>query len=575
MSIWDDDDGPDGSQFIDDFGTDTEQAPELEAGKFSSVPMGRKLAREALAGDVIYVTNLGWHKWDGTRWQPVPDDTIMALAVDWVEEELIALIRSGAEVDGKVVKAMLRYREVGNMRQLLAGARTEPDIIVAAAELDSHEGLLNCANGVLALTTGELGPHDPALLLTKTTGIKYLPDAAHDDWDKALEALPDDETATWLQTYLGAAATGERDRGGPILFQQGDGANGKTTVQGGVMHAFGEYAVQVPDKLLAGHGNEHDTLWMTLQGARLACIEELPEGHQLPVARIKKLADTPSITGRHIGRDYVTFPATHSLMVNTNYRPRVTETDHGTWRRLTMVEYAKTFDGASKDATLKRRLRQVAQAQAVLAWIVEGARLWYANGRTTAEPSAPMAAATDDWRSESDPLAVFLDERVQFTGNDDDRIPTTDLLESFNAWLPYGTRPWSSSLFGSRLRSHPRVKDAGARVDRGLRNRKPTGLTRAVRAGSAHPAQGGVGGSHENYSVQKLYNPPARPAHPHKSEPSATSATPATSATSATSDPLTIPVSDGGITCLCGAPIHRDRVAYGYDLCRDCERTPA
>lgn len=40
-------------------------------------------------------------------------------------------------------------------------------------------------------------------------------------------------------------------------------------------------------------------------------------------------------------------------------------------------------------------------------------------------------------------------------------------------------------------------------------------------------------------------------------------------------EPLTIPFTDGGITCLCGAPISRDRVAYGKDLCPDCERISA
>ena len=72
---------------------------------------------------------------------------------------------------------------------------------------------------------------------------------------------------------------------------------------------------------------------------------------------------------------------------------------------------------------------------------------------------------------------------------------------------------------------------------------------------------------------------------PAQPEPSATSATPQhseapgnppdTSATSATSEPLTIPVEPSGLTCRCGAPISRDRVAYGKDVCPACERVPA
>lgn len=499
--------------------TSSETGPaELEKGKFSSVPMGRKLARERLAGNVMYVTNVGWHMWDGTRWESVHEDRIMAIAADWAEDEFVSLVRSrNQDVDDKVMRAVLKYREVGNVRQLLAGARTEPNILVDACDLDAHEALLNCANGVLDLRTGHLGPHDPTLRLTKTTGIAYVPDATHDDWGiKALAALPDTDTVAYLQRYLGAAATGERDRGGPILFQQGDGANGKTTVMETVMHALGEYAVQLPDKLLGGQGNEHDTQWMTLQGARLACVEELPEGHQLPVAKIKKLADTSTITGRLIGRDYVTFPATHSLIVNTNYRPRVTETDHGTWRRNVMIEYGHTFSGPTKDNTLKRRLRQRAQAEAVLAWIAEGARAWYANDRDLGALPDAVAQSTAEWRADSDPLAVFITEALTFTSDDTDRITTAELLERFNQSLPFGTKPWSSTLFSSRLRAHHIIKEAGAKVDRGHRGRERTGLTRVVWNQGAQGAQGHFRGFELTKSREKLRVNPVHPVHPNE-----------------------------------------------------------
>ena len=129
---------------------------------------------------------------------------------------------------------------------------------------------------------------------------------------------------------------------------------------GAIRHAVGDYGVLLPDKLLAGRGDEHETIWMPLRGARFAYMEELPEDHVLPVARIKKLADTPEMSGRLIGKDHVTWAATHTIVISTNYLPVVKETDHGTWRRLAMVNYPFTFTGDAKDATLKKRLKNAA-----------------------------------------------------------------------------------------------------------------------------------------------------------------------------------------------------------------------
>ena len=56
------------------------------------------------------------------------------------------------------------------------------------------------------------------------------------------------------------------------------------------------------------------------------------------------------MTARLIRHDNVTWEATHSLFLTTNYLPRIDETDHGTWRRLAMVRFPYRF-GAAVDAT--------------------------------------------------------------------------------------------------------------------------------------------------------------------------------------------------------------------------------
>lgn len=447
-------------------------------GQLRSQPLGERLGQEHLRGRFIYAREIGWHCWDGTRWRRCHDDDVIREAHHFV----VALVKQlvDDQADDATISTVLKYREVGNLAQLVRAARTVPDLAVTADQLDACPGLLNCANGTVDLRTGRLLPHDPKRLITKTTGVTYTPGARHGDWDQALTALPDEAVRRWLQEHLGSATTGETDRDAPVTFHKGLGENGKSTVIGAVVSATGEYAVLVPDKLLSGGDNGHETVWMPLRGARLAYLEELPEDHVLPVARIKKLASTPQITAREIGKNNVTWDATHVLIVATNYFPRVNETDHGTWRRLAMIDYPVKFTGPAKDPQLKARLRTgQAQREAVLGWLVEGARRWYAAGGDHGGLPESVRHTTAEWRQEGDELGKFLLDRVEPTGQRHHRITTKDLLEQFNAVLETNrNRPWSSTLLGQRLRSHYFVtENPQVTYDRGERGRQATGLT--------------------------------------------------------------------------------------------------
>src|SRR4029434_10447636 len=100
--------------------------------------------------------------------------------------------------------------------------------------------------------------------------------------------------------------------------------------------------------------------------------------------------------------------ASHSLFITTNYIPVVNETDHGTWRRLALLVfpfvYRKTGhalvspDDRRGDPGMKERLKHGRDGQhdAIVTWIVNGARQWHKSGF----PQLPQSVALDtrDWR---------------------------------------------------------------------------------------------------------------------------------------------------------------------------------
>src|SRR5690606_27922514 len=108
---------------------------------------------------------------------------------------------------------------------------------------------------------------------------------------------------------------------------------------------------------------------------------------RLDIQRLKRVVGSTRITARYIRENSVEFELTHSLFITTNYRPVVTQTDHGTWRRLALVRFPYTFTGTTSDHGLRARVQRDQDVHAAaLAWIVEGAKRWFAAGQITPPP---------------------------------------------------------------------------------------------------------------------------------------------------------------------------------------------
>jgi phage/plasmid-associated DNA primase len=122
--------------------------------------------------------------------------------------------------------------------------------------------------------------------------VDYMPGAAHEDWQQALTALPDD-AADWLQLRWGQGLTGHPAPDDVLVVLKGSGENGKTTLVDSIREAVGpDYAVALPDRVLLARSGDHPTELMTLRGARLAFMEEFPELGHLNVNRLKDLHGT-------------------------------------------------------------------------------------------------------------------------------------------------------------------------------------------------------------------------------------------------------------------------------------------
>ncbi len=440
---------------------------------FSDAVLTDTVVNEALDGRFRWAKGLGWMQWNGRTWDEASDATVLEAIRQWALEQFNLVLEEQrrdanrdlrTQIDGW--RSALSSAKLSNLMKLARGP-----LECSATDFDADPDLLNCPNGIVDLRTGILTPHDPDALMTKIAGADFVKDARHPDWDKALQALPDD-VVEWFQLRIGQALTGHMTSDDLVVVCQGGGANGKSTVYDGLALAAGKYHVQVSDRTMLGAASDnHPTEIMDLMGARYAVLEETPEARRLDTNRLKKLAGTREVTGRRIRQDPVTFEATHSLFINSNYRPVVDETDHGTWRRLALLRWPFTFRRRAEDlrgemdrlgdATLRDRVKMNPQAlEAALAWAAAGARRWYELERIMPVLPERVEADTLVWRKESDLVLAFLDERVVF--DLDACIVGADLKAEFNTWIKdKGQREWGDKTFIARFGGHDLLSQNG------------------------------------------------------------------------------------------------------------------
>jgi putative DNA primase/helicase len=89
----------------------------------------------------------------------------------------------------------------------------------------------------------------------------------------------------------------------------------------------------------------------------------------------------------------IEFDETHKLWMDANHRPTVRGSDNAIWNRLHLIPFNVTIPKTDQDRGLPEKLK--AEAEAILAWAVYGARRWFKDGLGKPEE---VAEAVSGWR---------------------------------------------------------------------------------------------------------------------------------------------------------------------------------
>lgn len=392
----------------------------------------------------------GFLVWDGVRWAPDTmrrvDHMTRDVARDVVDYalDLETRMRSAAQATGgkptpSQQAALNALREeaktwrkwakdsemVGHLKASLTMARA--DVAIAQDALDADPWSLNTRTGIVDLRSGTAREHAREDLHTKVTGAG-IGESACPTWMAFLTRIMggDADMVAFIQRVVGYCLTGST-REQCLFILYGNGSNGKSTFLDTVRSVFGDYAQHsraetfMRDRKSGGIPNDV----AALRGARLVTSSEPEQGAQLDESLIKEMTGDAAISARFMRQEFFTFTPTFKVLLATNHRPVIRGTDHGIWRRIRLVPFLETIRDEEKDRDLGKKLE--AEADAILAWAIEGARLWAEHGLQ--EPAA-VREATEDYRADMDVLADFVSEKCALHGV----VTNTELYKAFSEW---------------------------------------------------------------------------------------------------------------------------------------------
>lgn len=428
---------------------------------------------------LMFVPEMGsWYCWTGVYWRKSPDVEIEHLAKETVKA-LVGEIADHPE-PAEFFKFCAISQQAKMVRNMVTLAQSDPRVMVPARELDKYSHLMGAANGVIDLRTGDLLPPDPELRITKIAGCDYVPGAKAPLFRQTVVDVFNDDAdmVAFFQRLVGYAAMGQPNQD-VMVIPHGNGSNGKSTVLGTIRSAFGGYAKAaeagtfVSDAKGGGNAGAAREDLVRLKGARFVYVNEPDENSELREGSVKAMTGGDAITARGVyGKESVEFLPSWVVFMPTNHKPIVKGSDNGIWRRLMLIPFTRNFEAdptITKDPNRETKLQ--AEIEGVLAWVVEGALAYQAQGLNQV---GAVKAAREAYREQMDLLSEWLEECCEIG-------PTYEVESShlWKSWEEYAknrgllTYVKNSVALGRRLDARfPAGKGSGGvRIRRGLRIR--------------------------------------------------------------------------------------------------------
>lgn len=441
------------------------QIPVGEHRELTELGNARRLHDEH-GGELAYHASSGkWYVLVDGVWEPQAGKDCIAVRARI--QALAAAIEAEAEEAATEEGATrtLAWARMSQKSSVITATEKEARVLFAIGDVfDTDPFLIGVKNGVLDLRTGDLVEDPGPSYVSRRLSIAWDPNATAARWEKFLEEifLGDKDLIAYMRRTVGYWITGSAREQKFWLLHGSKGGNGKGTFLSILQALLEGLARPFKSSLICRRPGQPGWDLSSLEGLRLAYINEAPKGGELSVEVLKNYVSEDLLYGERKGKDPKPFRQTHKLAWALNDIPSLPN-DPALFRRLQLVLFGAHFE--KPDETLGDALR--AELAGILVWAVAGAVEWYRDGL---QPPPCVEACAADLRDEADTVSRWVEARC-----DRDPLAVTDravLHRAYQAWAPgAGARLLAASEFYTDLdrKGFAKVKVKGDRSYRGLR----------------------------------------------------------------------------------------------------------
>lgn len=316
---------------------------------------------------------------------------------------------------------------------------------INAMGIDQPEAMINVANGIINVKTGELIPHTYQYMFKYCSPVDFISSAECPMWNKfLLEVFENNlELIDLAQRLFGYILIGGR----PFLHKAfclvGGGRNGKSTFLD-VLRAVvgsGSYSTVSMSKL------DKEFSLVNIDGKLANIVEESPTD-EINAEVFKTLVGGGEIQAAHKGFDEYTFRCNARFVFACNDMPVFRDKSVGLEERLVFMPFNRFFAEHERDTEMTEKL--LTELPGIFNWALHGAKT------ILSERKIPIyevtTAAKEDYKIQTDPLYAWFKEEIEVTQNGDEVLMGQVFLKYQHDMEKNGNRPYSRDRFQKQFR---------------------------------------------------------------------------------------------------------------------------
>ena len=362
-----------------------------------------------------------------------------------------AELKSWEGLGGKIVEILGKLSQTTHKDHILKEAREmffDPEVNFMDL-LDSNPYLLCFNNGVLDIKNKLFRPGRADDYLSKCTNINYTKLDRTRDAKKILEIedffsklFPDKQLRKYMWQHFASILVGV-NLNQKLHLYIGNGENGKSVLTDFFSQCLGDYYVIAPISMITQARQKQGSASpdiVAIKGARFVCMQEPSKDDEINDGAMKELTScVEPIKGRNLFSTPITFVPQCKIVVCSNNFMKVKTRDHGTWRRLAVIDFVSLFtdtpvDGDAekpfqfkKDATIKEKFPE--WREVFMAMLVE--ILLETQGNV--EACKIVDDSSLKYKEGQDHIAEFIRDKIVNDVNG--RITKTEATNEFNIWF--------------------------------------------------------------------------------------------------------------------------------------------